>query len=299
MTVTAKIKHDTIQVTADSKGKWQSATVPYVITGVDETLQEEQVVEILRTTAPRRFQGLPLDTIQVTKMHLLDCYEGEVTYQHNKNNPTQSEDKTPLEAQASGTLVDMSIEFVSSSINVVQSHGRSQTIISDRAIAEGTGTHEEADGLLINQQEDGTAMGVDVYTTDIVYTETHELPNSQITEAYVATVFSLQNCVNASKFRYFEIGEALFKGASFRRNVKNGTWNVTFEFAGRKNQTNVTLPGFSDSFPDVTGWNYIWTYTRKTTGTMNDETCIDAYPIYAMLENPYLPADFSALGINA
>lgn len=299
MTIQAKIKHDTIQVTADNLGKWQTATVPYIITGVDESLQEEQVIDFLQQTAPRRFQGLPRDTITVTHMHRLDCYEAEVTYQHNRNNPTQNEDKTPLEAQASSTLVDMSIEFVSSTMNVVQSHGRSHTLISDRAIAEGTGTQEEADGLLINQQEDGTALGVDVYTTEIVYSETHELPNSRITEAYVATVFSLQNCVNSSKFRYFEIGEALFKGASFRRNVKNGTWNVTFEFAGRKNQTNVELPGFSESFPDVIGWNYIWTYARKTTGSLNDETYIDAYPMYAMLENPYLTADFSALGIDA
>lgn len=297
MTISAKIKHDTIQATANSQGRWQSAVVPYVITGVDEQLQEEQVIDFLENNAPRRYQGLPRDTISVTQMNRLDSYEAEITYRINRNSPTQQEDRTPLEAMASSTLLDMTIDFTSTTINIVYPEERVKGIVSTEAKAQQI--TEVDNNLLINEQDDGTAEGVDVFTAEITYTETHELPNSAITKTYLSLIFSMQNTVNSDEFRFFEPGEALFKGASFRRNMKTNTWNVTYEFAGRKNIETVTLPGFDETLDNVKGWHYIWTYAKKHTATVEDETIIKAYPLYAFQDAVYKETAFSALGINA
>lgn len=297
MTITAKIKHDTIQATANSQGIWQTAVVPYVVTGVDEELQEKQVINFLENNAPRRFQGLPRDTIAITQMNRLDSYEAEITYRFSRNSPTQEEDKTPLEAMASSTLIDMTIDFTSTTINVVYPEERINGILSTEAFSQQI--TEVDNNLLINEQDDGTAEGVDVFTAEITYTETHELPNSAITKEYLSLVFSMQNTVNSDAFRFFEPGEALFKGASFRRNIKTRTWNVTYEFAGRKNIESVSLPGFDEKLENVKGWHYIWTYARKHTATYEDETFIKAYPLYAFQDAVYKETAFSSLGINA
>ncbi len=97
--------------------------------------------------------------------------------------------------------------------------------------------------------------GVDVVVPVYHFSETHYMPDVQVSGAYKAKVFELTGCVNNDPFRGFSPGEVLFLGAA---GTKRGTdyWELQFRFASLPNKTDIVIGDITVA--EKKGWDYMW-----------------------------------------
>lgn len=294
MATTMDIKWEAMVVNTDGRGKWQNATVPYLVKGLeipDDTLPEEALVDYVNDNAPSKLQGLPLQSISIEEMLTLNDWAVNVTYGYDSTSSTSdSSTRAPIETRAGESCETVSADVGSETINMISSIATLGSALSDQAQQEGITLKPRR---LINEQQDGTALGVDIYSPEMDYTETHTFSNAQMTGAYMNSLLKNGCVVNSTAFRDFEAGEVLFHGASINRD--DSDWKVTFRFKIKKNQS-VTLPGFSASFTKK-GWDYLWVYAKETKTAVGDEMVISSYPIARYTEQVYEEMSFAFLGI--
>jgi hypothetical protein len=104
--------------------------------------------------------------------------------------------------------------------------------------------------------KDGEPEGCDVPCPSLTWTETHTLPKTWISQAYVWMLACLTGTVNLYGFRGFSPGEVLFMGAKGDEKDQD-LYEIAFEFAAQPNVTNgqvggVTVPfkrGWDKAFP--------------------------------------------------
>jgi hypothetical protein len=117
----------------------------------------------------------------------------------------------------------------------------------------------------------GTSVqGIDKVVPAMKYSETWIMP-TQIGLSYdfVKAIYSLTGTVNASQFRAFSPGEALFLGARAQWSGDQPYTTVTFDFQARANDPDFYVRGLPTTTKE--GWEYPWvvyTPTESATGLL-------------------------------
>lgn len=143
----------------------------------------------------------------------------------------------------------------------------------------------------------GTSVGgLDVVVPGMKYSETWIMPTQVgLSTEYAKAVYTLTGTVNASQFRAFAPGEALFIGARAQWSGDQPYATLTYEFQIRANDPDFYLEG---ALPHTTkeGWEYPWVvYRPETSGSgilVQQPKCI-------VIDQVYKKKDWSALGIAA
>jgi hypothetical protein len=100
--------------------------------------------------------------------------------------------------------------------------------------------------------------GVDIYAPSFRWSETHDIDGGNFTNAYVQSLYGATSKVNSSSFRMFDAGEVLLLGVSGSSTVDsegNVTVPVTFNYAARPNQTNLSIAG--QTITSKKGWQFL------------------------------------------
>ena len=140
---------------------------------------------------------------------------------------------------------------------------------------------------------DGQPEGVEIPVPAMKFSETHYLPASMVTLAYINTLYRLTGKVNNAVFRQFAPGELRFRGASGRRRGL-GDYEVEYSFDASENVTGLSVGDFTDI--EKEGWSYLWTYYGREID--QDAHAVLTKPKAIYIERVHQYADFSALGIG-
>lgn len=146
--------------------------------------------------------------------------------------------------------------------------------------------------------------GADVVAGALRISVTKEFDVADVDDAYFALLAQMTGTVNQYPFRGFASGEVLFLGASGQRRG-NGTepWEITFNFAMKRNRTGVVIPADGDLGDDLTivvgdveGWELVWLRFDEVEDTAGK--AIVRRPVHAYVEVVYEKTAFGALGID-
>lgn len=143
--------------------------------------------------------------------------------------------------------------------------------------------------------DDNGVNGVDVVVPQLSWSETYDVPNAYVTDAYIKGVATQTGRTNASSFRGFDAGEVLFLGCSGSQEWDDekgrGPWSLSFRFVASPNVTGQTVGTMS---VNKKGHEYLWVrYEESSTQTDRVKK-----PKYAYVNKVYKDGDFSALGIG-
>jgi len=147
-------------------------------------------------------------------------------------------------------------------------------------------------GGAINVQ--GTSVqGVDKVVPAMKYSETWIMPAQVgMSEAFVKAVYTLTGTVNASQFRAFSPGEALFMGARAQWSGDQPYTTVTFEFQARANDPAFYVKGITATNKE--GWEFPWVvYYQSSTAS----GFLVQRPACLVIDQIYQKKDWSGLGI--
>ena len=128
------------------------------------------------------------------------------------------------------------------------------------------GDNSEDFGGAINVQ--GTSVqGVDKVVPAMKYSETWIMPAQVgMSQAFVRAVYTLTGTVNASQFRAFSPGEALFMGARAQWSGDQPYTTVTFDFQCRANDPEFYVRGLPQT--NKLGWEFPWVvYNQDSTAS--------------------------------
>jgi hypothetical protein len=147
-------------------------------------------------------------------------------------------------------------------------------------------------GGAINVQ--GTSVqGVDKVVPAMKYSETWIMPAQiGISVAFVKSVYTLTGTVNASQFRAFAPGEALFMGARAQWSGDQPYTTVTFEFQCRANDPEFYVKALPQTNKE--GWEFPWVvYNQGSTGS----GFLVQRPACLVIDQIYKKKDWSGLSI--
>jgi len=145
---------------------------------------------------------------------------------------------------------------------------------------------------------DGRVNGVDIIVPSYAWQETHTLAQATVTSQYKKNVRRLTGRVNNAPFREWEAGEVLFMGARGALRQQAGAvanWELTFSFASRLNEENISIGGMSGI--DKLGWDYLWVHFANAPDSNGQQVTVHK-PIGAYVERVYPIDDFADLGIG-
>ncbi|MGH7143123.1 MAG: hypothetical protein ACREJ2_03195 [Planctomycetota bacterium] len=139
--------------------------------------------------------------------------------------------------------------------------------------------------------------GVDITVPVYSFSETHYIPDPQVTDAYRALLFQATGTVNADVFRGFQPGEVKFLGAS---GSKKGTgtdvnWEISFKFDAQPNRNDITVGAIGPITKQ--GWDYMW--VQYATDVDNAKMQLIKKPIAVYVEQVYRTSVFANLGIGS
>jgi hypothetical protein len=143
--------------------------------------------------------------------------------------------------------------------------------------------------------DDNGVNGVDVVVPQLSWTETYDVPNAYVTDAYIKGVATQTGRTNNASFRGFDAGEVLFLGCSGSQEWDDqkgrGPWSLSYRFVASPNVTNQPVGTLS---VNKKGHEYLWVrYEEATTTTDRIKK-----PKYAYVNKVYKDGNFSALGIG-
>jgi hypothetical protein len=156
-------------------------------------------------------------------------------------------------------------------------------------------------GGLINVTRD-SIDGVSVDVPTFTWYETVYKPNSEVTQAYINTIYAISNNpINDDTFRGIEGGAVRFEGMSGTRRGRGGDWELTFEFSASPNVTDLTVGndtvGKIEGI-DKKGWEYLWFYYSPKGVTVGSVPFVLQLPVSGHVEEIYGYSDFAGLGIG-
>lgn len=253
-------------------GKSPSVELRYWIKGTDDDLAARDALE---TAAPTEYDGLVRQDVQIEPQGH-ELWDGTVRYAVPSFGGLQTGESVFSFDTGGGTR------------HVTQSR---QTILRKAPPGQTAPDFKGAIGVT-----DTGVEGVDIVVPVYNFSETHYLPEGQVTQGYKLTLFGLTGKVNNGSFRGFAAGEVLFLGASGSKRVAPGgtqDWEVTFRFAASPNATGLKvgdITGISKK-----GWEYLW--ARYADRTDDDAKALVKRPIAAFVERVYDAGNFGGLGI--
>jgi hypothetical protein len=163
--------------------------------------------------------------------------------------------------------------------------------LSERVIG-GDGTEDF--GGAINVQ--GTSVqGIDKVVPAMKYSETWIMPAQVgMSVDFVKAVYSLTGTVNASQFRAFSPGEALFMGARAQWSGDQPYTTVTFDFNCRANDPDFYVKALEPTYKE--GWEFAWVvYYPGSTGS----GFLVQFPACVVIDTIYKKKDWGGLKITA
>jgi hypothetical protein len=157
----------------------------------------------------------------------------------------------------------------------------------------GSSSDESFEGA-INVQ--GTSVqGIDKVVPSMKYTETWIMPAQVgLSTEFAKAVYSLTGTVNASQFRAFAPGEALFMGGRAQWSGDQPYTTVTFEWQARANDSEFYVKGLPQTSKE--GWEYAWvvydSFSSATGILVQKPKCL-------VIDQIYKKKEWSTLGISA
>ena len=149
-------------------------------------------------------------------------------------------------------------------------------------------------GGAINVQ--GTAVqGIDKVVPAMKYSETWIMPAQVgLSVDFVKSIYTLTGTVNASQFRAFSPGEALFMGARAQWSGDQPYTTVTFDFNCRANNPSYYVKTIEPTLKE--GWEFAWvTYYQSSTGS----GFLVQRPGCLIIDTIYEKKDWSGLRISS
>lgn len=144
--------------------------------------------------------------------------------------------------------------------------------------------------------DDSGVNGVDIVVPQLQWTETYDVPNAYVTNAYIKGVAEATGKTNNATFRSFAAGEVLFVGCTGSQEWDDqkgrGPWSLSFKFIASPNVTNETVGDITGI--DKKGHEYLW--VRYETAASNNVAI--KKPRHVYVNRVYKEGDFSALGIG-
>ncbi|QDU71033.1 hypothetical protein [Mucisphaera calidilacus] len=257
----------------------QSAELTYTLVGSDDPLA---AMTLLKTTAPESYQGLPrqnptLEPVYIDQTNPDRCiWLGTVTYAVNSAGGASS----PSTGSSSFSFdTGGGTQHITQSLGTTASYAASGTAPNFRG-AIGV-THDSVEG-------------VDILVPVYNFSETHYLPDTQVTSSYKGVLFNLTGKVNSGSFRGLAAGECLLLGASGTQRSDGASWEITFKFAGSPNRTGMSVGAMTGI--SKKGWEYLWVRY----GDVEDaySSTLVKQPVAAYVEKVYEQGDFAQLGIG-
>jgi hypothetical protein len=156
------------------------------------------------------------------------------------------------------------------------------------------GSGSEAFEGAINVQ--GTSVqGIDKVVPAMKYSETWIMPAQVgLSTAFVQAVYSLTGTVNASQFRAFQPGEALFMGGRAQWSGDQPYTTVTFDWQARANDPEFYVKGLPQTTKE--GWEYPWVVYEPHSSASG---LLVQRPKCLVIDQIYKKKDWSGLGIGS
>lgn len=154
------------------------------------------------------------------------------------------------------------------------------------------GSNDESFEGAINVQ--GTSVtGIDKVVPAMKYSETWIMPAQiGLSSTFVKAVYSLTGTVNASQFRAFSPGEALFMGGRAQWSGDQPYTTVTFDWQARANDDAFYVKGLPTTLRE--GWEYPWVVYQPYSSASG---LLVQKPKCLVIDQIYKKKDWSALGI--
>ena len=268
-------RYESRKITTDQAGAAESAEFVYVLRGV----ADENSARILAgSSTPSTYGDLVRKSISLEPVHVDTANLGaciwEVTVQYGVKDEPETGDPAVFSFDTGGGT-----QHITQSLGTIGSYAASGTA-PDFKGAVGV-THDNVEGVDIT---------VPVYS----FSETHYLPDSQVTPAYKGTLFYLTGKVNNASFRGLAAGECLFLGASGSQRGAGEDWEITFKFAGSPNRTGITVGPITGIAKK--GWEYLW--VRYADAEDAASNTLVKQPVAAYVEKVYEDGNFGSLGIG-
>lgn len=160
--------------------------------------------------------------------------------------------------------------------------------LSERVVGGDTDSFEGA----INVQ--GTSVqGIDKVVPAMKYSETWIIPAQVgLSTEFAKAVYSLTGTVNASQFRAFQPGEALFMGGRAQWSGDQPYTTVTFDWQARANDPEFYVKGLPQTTKE--GWEYPWIVYAPFSSPSG---LLVQKPRCLVIDQIYKKKDWSGLGI--
>lgn len=140
--------------------------------------------------------------------------------------------------------------------------------------------------------QDMEITGVDVPTGQMRETYTRLMSTGKLSTSYKRKLNRLVGKVNASKFKGWDKGEAMFLGASYSApTTGNSQVVVSYNFSIQENESNAVIAGIAAGAKK--GWEYIWAITKAVVSGDSPAAAISAIHVAQVAEY----GDFSDLGV--
>jgi hypothetical protein len=267
MAITVEERYDSPSIT---EGADPAAELSFLIHG---TADEALALQELQMQAPGSYSGLPRRNVTVAPMAPL-AWLGRASYALKDTLPPQPTGGSTFAFDTTGGQ-----QHITHALSSISRHAAPGDIAPDFQGAIGV--------------TDSSVEGVDITVPVYRWSETHYLPDSQVTEAYKGVLFGLTGTVNDDVFKGFAAGECLFLGASGSKRSSDD-WEIAFRFAGSPNVSGLTIGeivGISKK-----GWEYLWVrYESDVDDTANR---LIQKPSSVHVEQVYRSGNFTLLGIG-
>lgn len=269
----------------DASGNIKSATVNYVVFGVEGTPSENitpeenalrAVLEYLQINNLKTIGSASLDSVDIEERCNEDTFKVSAKYTVPRGSSGSSGD--------SNEEATMSFDCGSGSARITQSF--------NQTIYRGGDPH----GLIGWNGKTGNDLqvaGVDVVTAQLRETYTMTMKVSDMTSTKKREVANLVGKVNLNPFKGWEPGEVLFLGMSYSAPLDgNEDISVVFNFSIQPNETAV----IDDVAVAKRGFDYPWTIAETVWDETTQSPVVNVSGIY--VDQVYQYADFSKLGIG-
>ena len=255
-----------------SVGDSDNVTLTYTIGGTND---DSEVFDLLNATAPSSYLGLVRQFINFSTLGG-DQWEGTARYGRiQKNRPTG------IATGGDGVQFDTSggTQHITHSLATINAYAPEGETAPDNKGAIGV-TRDSVEGVDIT---------VPVYN----FSETHTFTKTKMSDYYKGLLFSMTGTVNSFVFRWFDIGEVLFLGASGALRDQS-SWEITFRFSASPNVSGLTIGNISGIAKK--GWEYMW--VRYVDKPDNVSKTMVKEPEGVYIEQVYDYSDFYSLNIG-
>ena len=261
----------------DAKNTKSTASVTYLVFEVENDIE---AIASAYSEAPADISGIPKKSAEISERLAHDIWKIEISYAYSSGSGSSDNSDEPT----------VSFDTGSGSRHITNA-------ISQRALYYASSDYQNKAGNFIGWNgksgPDSVINGVDVPCAQLRETYTKKMRSSQLSTAFKRQMAKLVGCVNLTKWKGWEAGEAMFMGCSYSGTTSEEL-TVTFNFAIQPNEKDVPLgPGY----PKVSkrGHEYVWSISDTTFNEASGTPSLVLKAVYAAQIVPY--ADFSVLGL--